>query len=177
MTLALPEPQIIVIFGASGDLTHRKIVPALYNLFREKMLPERFAIVGYARTEWSDEQFRDQARKAIEEFSRTPLEDQYWEPFAEALSYRFGPFDDEKAFHPLHDHLAELDEKRGTEGRRLYYAATPPSAFPVIIDRISECPRAEDRRVVIERLRVGTDRGTREAIGPLTARVTRAFCS
>jgi glucose-6-phosphate 1-dehydrogenase len=146
-----PQPQIIVIFGASGDLTHRKIIPALYNLLREKMLPERFAIVGYARTEWTDDQFRDEARKSIEEFSRTPLEDQYWEPFAEALSYRFGPFDDPKAFHPLHDHLAELDEKRGTEGRRLYYAATPPSAFPVIIDRIKECPIKEDRKIVIEK--------------------------
>ena len=151
MTLALPEPQIIVIFGASGDLTHRKILPALYNLLREKMLPERFAIVGYARTEWNDDQFREEARKSIEEFSRTPLEDQYWEPFAESLSYRYGAFDSEKAFHPLHDHLTELDEKRGTEGRRLYYAATPPSAFPVIIDRIAECPRTEDRKVVIEK--------------------------
>ena len=141
----------MVIFGASGDLTHRKILPALYNLSRDKMLPEHFAIVGYARTEWTDDQFRDEARKAIEEFSRTPLEDQYWEPFAEGLTYRFGAFDDEKAFHPLHDHLAELDEKRRTEGRRLYYAATPPSAFPVIIDRIAECPREEDRRIVIEK--------------------------
>ena len=151
MKIPPPQPQIIVIFGASGDLTHRKILPALYNLSRDKMLPEHFAIVGYARTEWTDDQFREEARKAIEEFSRTPLEDQYWEPFAQGLTYRFGAFDDEKAFHPLHDHLAELDEKQGTEGRRLYYAATPPSAFPVIIDRIAECPREEDRRIVIEK--------------------------
>ncbi|MGZ4206129.1 MAG: glucose-6-phosphate dehydrogenase [Actinomycetota bacterium] len=151
MKLASPEPQIVVIFGASGDLTHRKIIPALYNLLRQDMLPERFAIVGYARTEWTDDQFRDEARKSIEEFSRTPLEDKYWKPFSEMLSYRFGAFDDEKAFHPLHDHLAQLDKDRGTESRRLYYAATPPSAFPVIIDRIGECPRSEQRRIVIEK--------------------------
>ena len=151
MQPAVPDPQIIVIFGASGDLTHRKIIPALYNLFREKMLPEHFAIVGYARTEWTDEQFREEARKSLEEFSRTSVEDEYWKPFSDGLTYRYGAFDDEKAFHPLHDHLSELDEARGTEGRRLYYAATPPSAFPVIIDRIGECPKAEDRRIVIEK--------------------------
>jgi glucose-6-phosphate 1-dehydrogenase len=144
-------PQVIVIFGASGDLTHRKILPALYNLFREGMLPERVAIVGYARTEWTDDEFREEARKAIDEFSRTPLEDDHWKPFSELISYRSGAFDDEKAFHPLHDHLAELDTARGTEGRRLYYAATPPSAFPVIIDRIGECPRSEERRIIIEK--------------------------
>jgi len=151
MKVPVPDPQIIVIFGASGDLTHRKILPALYNLYREKMLPEHFAIVGYARTEWTDEQFADEARKGIEQFSRTPLDDEYWNPFAEALSYRHGAFDDEKAFHPLHDHLAEIDKQRGTEGRRLYYAATPPSAFPVIVDRIGECPLHEDRKIVIEK--------------------------
>src|ERR1043166_9493127 len=127
MALAVPEPQIIVIFGASGDLTHRKIIPALYNLLREKMLPERFAIVGYARTQWTDEQFKEEARKSLEEFSRTSVDDEYWEPFSEALSYRYGAFDDEKAFHPLHDHLPELDQNLGPEGRRLVYAATPPA--------------------------------------------------
>src|SRR5439155_26915499 len=130
MQPAVPDPQIIVIFGASGDLTHLKIIPALYNLLREKMLPDTFAIVGYARTQWTDEQFKEEARKSLEEFSRTSVEDEYWEPFSQALSYRYGAFDDEKAFHPLYDHLAELDTALGTDGRRLYYAATPPSAFP-----------------------------------------------
>jgi glucose-6-phosphate 1-dehydrogenase len=151
MKMPAPPPQVIVIFGASGDLTHRKILPALYNLSRDKMLPEKFAIVGYARTEWTDDEFREEARKSIAEFSRTPLEEEHWKPFADLLTYRFGAFDDEKAFHPLHDHLGKLDQQRGTEGRRLYYAATPPSAFPVIIDRIGECPPAEDRKIVIEK--------------------------
>jgi len=164
-------PQIIVIFGASGDLAHRKILPALYNLFREKMLPDRFAIVGYARTSWTDEEFREEARKAIEGFSRTPLEDQYWKPFSESISYRTGAFDDEKAFHPLHDHLAELDRQRGTEGRRLYYAATPPSAFPVIVDRIGECPDSEERKIVIEKP-FGHDL---ESARALTAKVHEVF--
>jgi glucose-6-phosphate 1-dehydrogenase len=166
-----PSPQVIVIFGASGDLTHRKILPALYNLFREKMLPEHFAIVGYARTDWTDDGYREEARKAIEQFSRTPLEDEYWEPFAKAITYRSGAFDDEKAFHPLHKHLADLDASRGTEGRRLYYAATPPSAFPVIIDRIGECPPTEDRKIVIEKP-FGRDL---ESARALTAKVHGVF--
>src|SRR5438270_6739765 len=171
MPPAIPDPQIIVVFGASGDLTHRKIIPALYNLFREKMLPEKFAIVGYARTQWTDDQFKDEARKSVEEFSRTPLEDDYWKPFSEALTYRYGAFDDEKAFHPLHDHLGELDKGIGSEGRRLYYAATPPSAFPVIIDRIGECPPLPEQRIVIEKP-FGRDLGSARA---LTAKVHEVF--
>src|SRR5262245_30376975 len=101
MKVPVPDPQIIVIFGASGDLTHRKILPALYNLFRDDMLPERFAVVGYARTEWNDEQFKDEARKSVEEFSRSPLDEGSRKQFSDFLSCRFGAFDDEKAFHPL----------------------------------------------------------------------------
>lgn len=171
MKVPVPDPQIIVIFGASGDLTHRKILPALYNLFRDGMLPERFAVVGYARTEWTDEQFKDEARKSIEQFSRTPLDASTWKQFSDALSYRFGAFDDENVFHPLHGQLADIDKSNGTEGRRLYYAATPPSAFPVIIDRIGECPFPEDRRIVIEKP-FGRDL---ESARALTAKVHEVF--
>ncbi len=171
MLLAVPDPQIIVIFGASGDLTHRKIIPALYNLFREKMLPERFAIVGYARTEWTDEGFKEEARKSLEEFSRTPVEDQFWEPFSHSLGFRYGRSDDEKGFNPLPDHLAELDKALGTGGRRLYYAAPPPSAFPVIIDRIGEGPPQPDQKIVIEKP-FGRDLDSARA---LTAKVHEVF--
>jgi len=171
MPQAVPDPQIIVIFGASGDLTHRKIIPALYNLFREKMLPEKLAIVGYARTQWTDDQFKEEARKSLEEFSRTPVEDDYWKPFSETLSYRYGAFDDEKAFHPLYDHLVSLEKGLGTDCRRLYYAATPPSAFPVIIDRIGECAPLPDQRIVIEKP-FGRDL---ESARALTAKVHEVF--
>jgi glucose-6-phosphate 1-dehydrogenase len=140
-----------VIFGASGDLTRRKILPALYNLAREGLLPERFAVVGYARTEWDTEAFREHARRAVEEFSRTPLDEEVWKPLSEGLSYVSGPFDDAGCFAPLRQHLEDLDEVRGTEGRRLYYCATPPSAFPVIVRRLGEAGSQEQSRILIEK--------------------------
>ena len=126
MSLRSPSPQAIVVFGASGDLTRRKILPALYNLARQGLLPDRYAVVGYARTDWDDEGFREHARSAVEEFSRTPLDEASWKQFADSLSYLSGPFDDPSCFDPLIGHLARIDEDAGTEGGRLYYLATPP---------------------------------------------------
>lgn len=151
MSLGRPPPQAIVLFGASGDLTRRKILPALYNLARQGLLPERYAVVGYARTVWDDGAFREHARKAVEEFSRTPLDEATWEPFADSLSYLSGPFDDPSCLRPLEQHLSGIDEERGTEGRRLHYLATPPSAFPSIVERLGEVDAGRDARVVVEK--------------------------
>jgi len=86
-----PHACVVVIFGASGDLTKRKLIPALYNLALEKRLPERFAVVGYARSDMTHEVFRDKMREAVEEFSRTGLKDkEVWERFASALYYERG---------------------------------------------------------------------------------------
>lgn len=151
MSLRSPSPQAIVVFGASGDLTRRKILPALYNLAVDGLLPERYAVVGYARTDWDAEGFREHARRAVEEFSRTPVNEADWKPFADSLSYLSGPFDDPSCFDPLIGHLARIDEDAGTEGGRLYYLATPPSAFPVIIERLGEVGPGRRARVVIEK--------------------------
>jgi glucose-6-phosphate 1-dehydrogenase len=151
MNLQPPRPQTIVIFGASGDLTRRKVLPALYNLAREGLLPERFAVLGYARTEWTEDEFRAHARRAIEEFSRTPIDEEVWKPFSDALHYLAGPFDDENCFAPLTDRLVQLDREWGTEGRRLYYCATPPSAFPLIVSRLGECGPQGSARIVFEK--------------------------
>ncbi len=151
MSLQTPPPQIVVIFGASGDLTRRKILPALYNLAREGLLPERYSIVGYARSGWDAEGFRARARAAVEEFSRTPVDEEIWEPFAGSLSYLAGPFDDPSCFEPLRRHLARVDAEAGTEGGRLYYLATPPSGFPVVIRRLGEVGAGKGARVVIEK--------------------------
>jgi len=151
MTLVTPPPQVVVVFGASGDLTRRKILPALYNLARQELLPERYAVVGYARTPGDNGAFRAQARAAVEQFSQSPVDEETWMPFAESLSYLAGPFDDPQCFGPLNEHLARIDEERGTEGRRLFYCATPPSAFPVIARRLGECGSQEGNRIVIEK--------------------------
>jgi glucose-6-phosphate 1-dehydrogenase len=151
MRLERPPPQALVVFGASGDLTRRKILPALYNLFYDGFLPEPFMVVGYARTGWDEEAFRDQARKAVEEFSRRGVDEERWEGFARLLHYMSGSFDENDAFKPLHERLLEFDQRYGTEGRRLYYCATPPSAFPVIVRRLGECGPQDKAAIVVEK--------------------------
>ncbi|MGH2725340.1 MAG: glucose-6-phosphate dehydrogenase [Actinomycetota bacterium] len=151
MSLGPPPPHAIVVFGASGDLTKRKILPALYNLARDGLLPERYVIVGYARTDWTEEQFRDHAHDAIKEFSRSPLDDELWKRFASSLHYVSGEFDQEHCFSHLIEELAHLDREHGLEGRRLYYCATPPSAFPHIVIRLGEAGSPGDARIVIEK--------------------------
>lgn len=149
--LAPPSPQSIVIFGASGDLTHRKLLPALYNLAAQGLLRERYAIVGYARSGWDHDTFRDHARQGIEAYSRLPLDEELWKTFRDALTYVAEPFDEPHCFDSLTRHLADLDAERATQGRRLYYCATPPSAFPVIVRRLGECALQHDARIVIEK--------------------------
>src|SRR5437773_12070971 len=105
MSLEPPPPQAIVVFGASGDLTQRKIIPALYNLCCEGLLPEKVAIVGYSRTLWSENEFKDHARDAIKNFSRTPLEDDHWETFSALLHYVSGEFHEEHCFSHLIEEL------------------------------------------------------------------------
>src|SRR5688572_15867557 len=123
MGMEPPPPQAIVVFGASGDLSHRKLLPALYELARQGLLPEKRAIVGYARTEATDDEFREQARASVAE--QTDLDDATWKAFADSLYYVSGSFDAEHAFHPLHQRLDELDRSIGLQARRLYYCATP----------------------------------------------------
>jgi len=146
-----PSPQALVIFGASGDLTRRKILPALYNLFYDDCLPERFAVVGYARSGWDDDTFRKHARGSVEEFSRRELDEGKWKEFAELLHYFPGSFDEVDSFEPLEERLAKLDRAHGTEGKRLYYCATPPSTFPLIVRRLAECGPQDTSSIVIEK--------------------------
>ncbi len=150
MTRGLP-PQAIVIFGASGDLTKRKLLPAFWNLFVDGELPEGFAIAGYARTEMSDEEFRQQARESVKLFGRQPPEGEVWRDFAEHLSYIPGEFADEGAMNHLEARLADLDERHGTDGGRFFYASTPPSAYPDIVHRLAEAGLHRDAKIVFEK--------------------------
>ena len=151
MRLERPRPQALVIFGASGDLTRRKILPALYNLFYDDCLPERFAVVGYARSGWDDDTFRKHARGAVEEFSRRELDEGKWKTFAELLHYVPGSFDEKDSFQELVQRLAAFDRAHGTAGNRLYYCATPPSTFPLIVERLAECGPQDMASIVIEK--------------------------
>jgi glucose-6-phosphate 1-dehydrogenase len=147
-----PEPTAIVIFGASGDLTKRKLLPALYHLFLEGLLPARFAIVGYARSPMSDEDFRTLALEATNTFGRCDPDDEAWHEFAPRLSYVAGEFGDQGAMGGLREHLEALDG----EMRRFYYCATPPEAYPDIVRRLGEEGLSERATIVFEKP-FGTD--------------------
>jgi glucose-6-phosphate 1-dehydrogenase len=125
-----PEPCVLVIFGASGDLTKRKIFPALYALAFRRMLPDHFAVLGASRSDWSDDEFRHNMEAAVREFGRDEFREDVWERLAEATSYRSLDFADDAAADELARHLTQLDEERGTEGNRVYYLAVPPAAMP-----------------------------------------------
>jgi glucose-6-phosphate 1-dehydrogenase len=157
--LSPPDPMAIVIFGASGDLTHRKLLPALYHLFVEGLLPARFGIVGYARTEMNDEEYVEMARRSVAEYGRSKPDDESWAEFATGLSYVAGEFTDAGAMEHLREHLESLDDTRGCEGRRFFYCSTPPEAYPDIVRRIGEEGMAERARIVIEKP-FGTDLDT-----------------
>ncbi len=125
----------VVIFGASGDLTRRKLMPALYNLAVSRALPGGFAVVGQARREKTHEQFRAEMREGISKFSRRkPLDEAVWKDFERGVSYVAGSFEDAQTYTKLKEHLAELDRERGTRGNRLFYFAVPPSEFGTIVN-------------------------------------------
>ena len=128
-------PVVLVIFGASGDLAHRKLVPSLFDLFVAGLLSPFFAVVGFSRSSLSDEDFRASLREGVQRHARhTPIDEQVWTRFSSALHYQSGQFDDPASYHQLAERLAEIDREHGTQGNRLFYLATPPELFPVIID-------------------------------------------
>ncbi len=126
----------MVVFGATGDLTHRKILPALYNLRRVGLLPAETTILGFARRPLTDEQFRADLKEAVARFSRVPLQDALWADFAAGIFYQQGEFHDPDAYRRLSQRLDELSVARGTRDNRLFYLATPPSLGPTIIDQL-----------------------------------------
>src|SRR6267154_6722722 len=117
-----PEPCVMVIFGATGDLTHRKLLPALYDLALEHPLPAGFSVVGFARRPYSDEQFREQALESINQYSRQkPVTQQVWESFATGIHYLQSSFNEATGYDKLNVLLNALDQERGTSGNRIFY--------------------------------------------------------
>ncbi len=147
-----PEPCVLVIFGASGDLTRRKLFPALYSLACRKLLPERFAVVGVARTPQSSKAFAAAMRKAVEEFCRDAFRQDVWETLAAGIRYVGADFAGEQGEDRVGRVLADLDVERGTEGNRLYYLAVPPRAFPDAVREIGERRAGEGWvRLIVEK--------------------------
>ncbi len=129
------SPFTIVIFGATGDLTHRKILPAFYTLAQQNRLPEQYHIVGFARRDWSDEVFRAEMREGMAQFGRTPVDDAQWAAFANRLHYHRSDFDQADGYPRLNDLLGQLGSPAAN---RLFYLAAPPETYPVIVQRLGE---------------------------------------
>jgi glucose-6-phosphate 1-dehydrogenase len=133
-----PEPCVLTIFGASGDLTRRKIFPALYSLALRKFLPEQFAVMGIARTENSTEEFIAAMEAAVREFGRDEFRSDVWERIAAVTRYVSTDFAHERGQDMVAETLTEIDEKLGTLGNRVYYLAVPPTAMPELVQELGE---------------------------------------
>ncbi|MHB1244544.1 MAG: glucose-6-phosphate dehydrogenase, partial [Gaiellaceae bacterium] len=133
-----PDPCALVVFGASGDLTRRKIFPALYSLAVRRLLPERFGVVGVARTEQTTEEWVAAMKAAVVEHGRDDLKADVWDELAAGMRYVATSFADEGGPAAVVASLDELDERRGTAGNRLYYLAVPPAAFETIVHELGE---------------------------------------
>jgi glucose-6-phosphate 1-dehydrogenase len=148
-------PTTLVIFGATGDLAHRKLLPAIYNLAHEGALPERFNLIGISRSDMSDDEYRQAARESIQEHSRRPPDDQVLDKLLEQVRYVPGSFDDDSVFDRVSDELGKFDEEAGIAFNRVFYLSTAPSFFGLIVEKLGEhgLNRHEDAdvRVVIEK--------------------------
>ncbi len=133
------DPCALVIFGASGDLTRRKLVPALYNLMADGALPNPIAVIGLGRDKISASEFRARLRESTGQFSRRkPLDGQTWDRFASMVDFVSGSFEDASAYVALRERLTVIDRTRGTRGNRIFYLATAPDFFPVILQNLSQ---------------------------------------
>jgi glucose-6-phosphate 1-dehydrogenase len=154
----MPDPFIFVLFGATGDLSHRKVVPALYQLWRSNLLPHEYQLVCIGRRPYDDTSFREEIHGSLEKFSRVqPIDPDVWEEFGKRMSYFRLDFDDAPAFDRLQQHLAELDQEHQTRGNMLFYLATQESAFPEIVQQLGRVGLDHEhhtggwRRIVIEK--------------------------
>jgi glucose-6-phosphate 1-dehydrogenase len=149
------HPTTLVIFGGTGDLAHRKLLPAIYNLAHEGALPERFNLIAVSRSDVPSEEYREMARKSIEENSRRKPDAQVLEKLLENVRYVPGTFDDDSMFDKLEDALGKFDEEAGIAFNRIFYLSTAPSFFALIVEKLGEhgLDRHDEAevRVVIEK--------------------------
>jgi glucose-6-phosphate 1-dehydrogenase len=147
-----PDPFALVIFGASGDLTHKKLMPALYALASRHLLPPRYAIVGVARTDGDDDEFREDMKKAVQQHARDEFRQDIWDDLAARMHYVATDFADEGGEDNLAQMLTTLDAELGLGGNRVYYCAVPPAAFPTIVEALGKRRTATGwTRLIVEK--------------------------
>ena len=149
-------PSALIIFGVTGDLARKKLMPAVYDLANRGLLPPGFALVGFARRDWEDQDFAQVVHDAVAQYARTPFDEDVWKQLAEGIRFVQGEFDDNAAFEELKSTLHELDESRGTMGNHAFYLSIPPKSFPQVTEQLRRSGLADHvegqwRRVVIEK--------------------------
>jgi glucose-6-phosphate 1-dehydrogenase len=154
-------PQIagpcgLVIFGVTGDLSRKKLMPAIYDLANRGLLPPGFSVVGFARREWADQDFAKVVHDSVREHARTEFREEVWDQLSEGLRFVPGEFDDDQAFDLLRQTIEDLDRLRGTGGNHAFYLSIPPRFFGAVIGQLRKHGLAEEapdtwRRVVVEK--------------------------
>ncbi|WP_129861159.1 glucose-6-phosphate dehydrogenase [Bifidobacterium pseudolongum] len=157
--LRLPRiagPCSIVIFGVTGDLSRKKLLPAIYDLANRGLLPPSFGLTGFARRDWTEDHFREFVKENVKEHCRTHFHESTWKQLAEGIRFVQGTFEDADAFERLSNTVAELDRDRGTRGNHAFYMSVPPRDFPIVAKQLANCGLAKSegdawRRVIIEK--------------------------
>ena len=149
-------PSSLVIFGVTGDLSRKKLMPAVYDLANRGLLPAGFALVGFARRDWKNQDFGKVVKEAVKQYARTPWNESVWKQLAENIRFVSGEFNDDAAFDRLKDTIDELDAKVGTNGNHAFYLSIPPKDFAQVCQQLKRSGLAdaepdEFRRVVIEK--------------------------
>ena len=149
-------PCGMVLFGVTGDLSRKKVMPAIYDLANRGLLPPGFSLTGFARRDWVDEDFANVVHESVKQHARTEFREETWNQLAEGFRFVSGEFDDDVAFDQLRRTIEELDKVRGTDGNHAFYLAIPPSYFGTVANQLKEHGLASAdgdawRRVVIEK--------------------------
>ncbi|WP_137147516.1 glucose-6-phosphate dehydrogenase [Mycolicibacterium sp. CR10] len=149
-------PCGVVIFGVTGDLARKKLMPAIYDLANRGLLSPTFSLIGFARRDWADEDFAKVVYDAVKQHARTPFRQEVWDRLAEGFRFVQGTFDDDEAFGQLSETLQKLDAERGTGGNHAFYLSIPPKAFPQVLEQLSKSGLAKKTdgswsRVIIEK--------------------------
>lgn len=149
-------PCGLILFGVTGDLARKKIMPAIYDLANRGLLPPGFGLVGFARRQWDDEDFAQKVHDAVREYARTPFREEVWAQLSEGIRFVEGDISDPDAYRELRRVVEEVDQRRGTMGNHAFYLAIPPSLFPVVVKNLKDSGLTERhdrewRRVVVEK--------------------------
>ncbi|MEV4685119.1 glucose-6-phosphate dehydrogenase, partial [Streptomyces kurssanovii] len=149
-------PSGLVIFGVTGDLSRKKLMPAVYDLANRGLLPPGFSLIGFARREWAHEDFAQEVHDAVEQHARTPFREEVWQQLIQGMRFVQGTFDDDDAFEQLKSTIEDLDKVQGTGGNFAFYLSVPPKFFPKVVQQLKKHGLADQkegswRRAVIEK--------------------------